>query len=361
MAITIDKKNEKKYHFNKGGVAQLVRASGSYPLSQGFESLHRHHPSLRKFKNFLKEFPLQEGDRILLAYSGGGDSAGMLSLFLSLDKPKFNLGLCHINHRLRGKESDDDERFCRALAKSLKVPFYSYKVRSKFKKGDNLEEWARKERYKLLQRCRKVKGYDYIATAHTKDDQAETLLIRIERGCGLEGLIGINKVLNGEIIRPCLIFRSIELREIAKECKVPYIEDSSNRETKFLRNRIRIELLPQIEKVMPNFVDSLYNLSQIVDSCFKEIPVVAKKEGNSLYYPIGGVAGLSENDFITVIKKGIKEMVGDLRGFQKNHYIEIVKVLRANKGAILPLPRGLCVVKESEGLRILRKKIGAVR
>ena len=358
----VDKIKRNIYYFNEGGVAQVVRANGSYPLCPGFKSLHRHHPSLRKFRKWIKGFPLGNGNRVLLAYSGGGDSAGMLALFLSsYPRPKVELGICHINHKLRGKESDRDEKFCKDIAKKLDIPFYSFRVKTKPKKGESIEEWAREERYKCLKKCRKEEGYDFIATAHSMDDQVETMIIRIARGTGIKGLKGIGKVVDNEIIRPCLSFRAIDLRFIAKECGISYIEDSSNNETRFLRNRIRINLMPKIEKELPSFVEGLFNLSQLVDDSEENFPSIAKRDGNSLYYPLRALSVLSRKEAINVFRNGVKAMTGDIKGFSRRHFEGIANLITSNKGAFMPLPNGLCAVREDTSVCLKKERIGAIR
>lgn len=358
----VDKNKRNLYHFSEGGVAQVVRANGSYPLCPGFKSLHRHHPSLRKFRKWMKTLPVHEGDKILLAYSGGGDSAGMLSLFLSAyPRPKVELGLCHINHKLRGKESDRDEKISQKIAEKLRISFYSFPVESTLKKGESVEEWARKERYKLLEKCRVNYGYDFIATAHTMDDQAETLILRIARGTGLDGLKGISRVLKGNIIRPCLNLRSFELKRVASEFGIEFVEDSSNKETRFLRNKVRLEVMPILEKALPSFVEGLFNLSLIVDETEENFPSIAKRDGNSLYYPLRCLAVLSRKEAINAFREGVKAINGDLKGFSKRHFEEIANLVTAGKGAFVPLPKGICAEREDTSVCLKRKRIGAVR
>jgi tRNA(Ile)-lysidine synthase len=359
--IEFDKDKRKFYHSKEGGVAQVVRANGSYPLCPGFKSLHRHHPSLRKFREWVKNLALESGDRILLAYSGGGDSAGMLSLFQSIEKKfNFEIGLCHINHSLRGEESLRDEEVSRKVAKDFDLPFFSYRLESKPEKGRSIEEWSREGRYFFLEKCRKKEGYDFIATAHTMDDQAETLLLRIARGCGIEGLKGI-EIKAGNIIRPCLSIRSKELKEVAKECNIRYVEDSSNKSKRFLRNRLRLKIMPLLEKEFPSIVANLFSLSLIVQSSEVSIPSVAKLEGNSLYYPLRVFSSMSLSDATFSFRMGLKMLKGDLKGLNKRHFEGIAKLITSNKGAFVPLPGNIAAFREEDGIRLKRKKIGAVR
>jgi tRNA(Ile)-lysidine synthase len=339
----------------------VARANGSYPLCPGFKSLHRHHLALKKFRKNLKDLPLENGSRVLLAYSGGGDSAGMLALFLSaLPRPEVQIGLAHINHNLRGAESKRDAKLCSEIAKALSLPLYTIEVKEKPPAGKSLEEWAREKRYELLEKCRKKGGWDFIATAHSMDDQAETLLLRMARGAGIEGLKGILKT-SSAVIRPCLQFRAGELRDISKECGLPYIEDSSNKDSRFLRNRLRNEAMPSLEKALPSIVEGLARLAGTVQLEEDSSPSIAKQEGNSLYYSLSALAPLEANEAIMAFKLGIRAMKGDLRGLTERHYKALVTLIHSAKGAWVPLPAGLMAEREEKGVRFRKRKREALR
>lgn len=339
----------------------MVRANGSYPLCPGFNSLHRHHPVLKKFREHFKELPVGKGDRILLAYSGGGDSAGMLALFLSAaPRPDVVIGIAHVNHKLRGAESERDAELCREIADKLSVASYILDVRKKPPGGRSMEEWAREERYALLEKCRKRGGWDFVATAHSTDDQAETLLLRIARGTGKDGLRGIMRSSPG-IIRPCLGLRASELREAAAECGIPYVEDSTNSDPRFLRNRLRNDAMPALEKALPGITEGLLRLSRNILLEEKNIPSVAKQEGNSLYYSLSALAPLDTGEAVAAFKLGIKAMKGDLRGLGGRHYDALAALIRSPRGAWVPLPAGLMAEREEKGVRLKRRKREALR
>lgn len=339
----------------------MVRANGSYPLCPGFNSLHRHHPILKKFRKNLQELPIENGERILLAYSGGGDSAGMLALFLSaIPRPDITIGLCHVNHNLRGAESKRDSAVCEAIAGKLSLPLYNMEVKDRPPRGISLEEWAREKRYGLLEKARKRGNWDHIATAHTMDDQAETLLLRIARGTGIEGLRGILKV-SSRIIRPCLELRASELREAATLCGIPYIEDSSNKDPRFLRNRLRNEAMPVLEKALPGIVGGLLNISAIANLEEEGSPAIAKAEGNSLYYSLSSLAPLGSSEAAAAFRLGMRTMNGGLRGFGRRHYEAVTALIRAPKGAWVPLPGGLMAEREEKGVRLKKRKREALR
>lgn len=339
----------------------MARANGSYPLCPGFNSLHRHHFVLRKFRKNLKDLPVENGDKILLAYSGGGDSAGMLALFLSaFPQPQVQISLAHVNHNLRGKESKKDAEFSAKIAGKFSLAFHLLGIKEKPPKGKSIEEWAREKRYELLEKCRKENGYDFVATAHSMDDQAETLLLRIARGSGVDGLKGILKV-SSRLIRPCLSLRAEELRAAAKDCGVDYVEDNSNRQNRFSRNLLRNKGMPVLEKALPNIVAGLFRLSQNLDFNEKRLPSVAKREGDSLYYSLSALAPLEVNEAVSAFRLGLREMKGDLKGLTRRHLEAIVTLIHSAKGAFVPLPGGIEAVREERGVRFRKRKREALR
>ena len=187
-----------------------------------------------KLLAFLREHAMvQPGDRVICAVSGGADSVALLfSLYLLKEKLDFRLSAAHFNHNLRGEESNRDEQFVRDFCSHYEIPLLvgSAKVTSG-KKG--LEAAARDARYSYL---RSLPGK--IATAHTADDNAETVLMHLIRGTGLKGLGGITPV-RGNVIRPMLKVTRQDVESFLEEWCLSHIEDSSNETDAFLRNRIR--------------------------------------------------------------------------------------------------------------------------
>jgi tRNA(Ile)-lysidine synthase len=189
---------------------------------------------------------------VLLAASGGIDSTVMTHLF---HHSSFRFGLVHANFRLRGKDSDDDEQFVFALAASFNVPFFS----TRFDTADYAEQFkisiqmaARELRYKWMENIRKENGYHFIATAHHQDDQVETVLLNMFRGTGIQGLHGMVPKQN-RVIRPMLSFAKSEIIQYALANKIAYREDRTNAEAHYDRNKIRLEIIPAIEKHYPAF------------------------------------------------------------------------------------------------------------
>lgn len=216
------------------------------------------------------------GERVIVAVSGGADSVALLRALVALRRAQATgrLIAAHFNHRLRGDESNDDERFVVDLAAELgieSVTAAGATIEMARERGDGLEEAARELRYRFLidtaHRC----GARYIATAHTRDDQAETLLQRITRGTGLAGLGGIARArgLDGDtlgLIRPMLAVRRSEVLAYLATLGQTYRTDSSNTDRAYTRNRVRHDLLPLLEREYnPQIVDALARLATQAD------------------------------------------------------------------------------------------------
>jgi tRNA(Ile)-lysidine synthase len=174
-------------------------------------------------------------------------------------------GIAHFNHRLRGAEADADEAFCAALAAQLKVPFTSDSADVSFYAGQariSVEDAARRLRYEFLERARAQLGADWVAVGHTRDDQAETWLMRLLRGAGPRGLSGIRRR-RGVIIRPLLDVSRVELHRWLAEQGQPYRVDATNDDTSIVRNRIRHSILPAIERASPGAGEALARAAAI--------------------------------------------------------------------------------------------------
>lgn len=218
---------------------------------------------LDKFLSYIHEEKLiKKGESILLAVSGGLDSMVMLDLFI---KSKIKIGVAHINHQLRAQESDDDAAFVKLFCTKHNTPFFQLDLDpGAFVKG-NMHDTARQLRYEWLNSIAKEKNYDKIATAHHKDDEAETFLMNLMRGSGLDGLDGID-ALKGTIMRPLLFAEKQDLVQYAVETNLPYREDSSNNTDKYLRNKIRHHILPEMynmdDRAQNGLQKSIFNIRQ---------------------------------------------------------------------------------------------------
>lgn len=194
---------------------------------------------------------LAPGDRVGVAVSGGADSVALLHM-LSLIANEYDLTLVilHLNHGIRGEESDGDEFFVRELGKSMGIPTDSEKISVpalREKKGGSLEDICRDERYSFFERMVHKHELNKIALGHTLNDQTETVVMRFLRGSGLEGLKGFLPVRDGIYIRPFVAVTREEIISFLKERNIHFVTDSSNSDNTYLRNRIRNSLVPELK------------------------------------------------------------------------------------------------------------------
>lgn len=218
-----------------------------------------------EFLKNLKSYNL-EGFGVLLAVSGGKDSMTMLDLFNYFKyELKLNLVVCHFNHSLRD-DADRDEKFVKTQCEKYGLKFYSKKEDVLLYSNENklsTEEGARFLRYKFFDEVKRIENLEYIATAHNKNDLAETVIMRILRGTGINGLIGIQSE-RGDLIRPILNFSRDEIEKYIEENDIPFVEDKTNFEELYLRNKIRLNLFPILKnEYNPRILDAISRLSNI--------------------------------------------------------------------------------------------------
>ena len=222
---------------------------------------------LDSFQRYIDENDLAtHDDRILLTVSGGVDSMVMLSLFTRCG---YRVGVAHCNFQLRGAESDEDEVLVEDEAKKHGAAFYNrrFETRAEMERtGESMEMAARRLRYAWFDALSREHGYTAIAIAHHADDSIETFFINLLRGTGLRGLTGISTQV-GKVIRPLLFASRKEILEYAVQNRIPFREDSSNRSTKYLRNKIRLGLIPRIREINPKFTDLMRrNIERLTDT-----------------------------------------------------------------------------------------------
>jgi len=232
------------------------------------------------------------GQRIGVAVSGGADSVALFLLLLELrEKLGIVLSVAHFNHQLRGRSSENDEKFVARLAASHGVPcFLAHQdIASKSRRErSNLEDAARRARYDFFERLVSQGKLDRIAVAHSADDQAETVLAHLLRGSGLAGLAGIHPEF-GSVFRPLLNFRRADLRAYLRARRQPWREDLTNRDTKRTRARIRLKLVPFLEKhFQPLVVEHLCQLAEFARIDEAWLTSCATERVNSLAAEIEG-------------------------------------------------------------------------
>ena len=209
---------------------------------------------LQKFTQHINDhFSFLSGKKLLLAFSAGLDSVVMATLFYRMG---YDISLAHCNFSLRGDDSDADENFARDWGQSKNVKVFVKRFdTATFSKDRKLsiQMAARELRYDWFDFLSGAEGFDFILTAHHLDDQLETFIINLSRGTGIEGLMGI-KPLKDKLVRPLLCFSKKELLTYAKNENIEWREDASNKDTKYLRNQIRHEVIPALKNMQTDFL-----------------------------------------------------------------------------------------------------------
>ncbi len=217
------------------------------------------HPLLHDIRAFVQgERLFTASDRLLLAISGGLDSVVLAHLLQAMG---YHFGLAHINFQLRSEESDADARFVAQLAQALKVPYHHTQFDTpayQQQHGLGTQEAARKLRYTWLEDIRQREQYDYLLTAHHLDDNVETLLLQLLRGCGPVGIAGMRPK-NGYICRPLLECSRQALEEYAHEQQLNWREDSSNAKDDYRRNYLRHHVLPHLQELQGAWSEVMRN------------------------------------------------------------------------------------------------------
>ena len=230
---------------------------------------------IKKVRNTISRYKMiRHGDRVIVAVSGGPDSVCLIKILHEIkDDLEIELLLAHFDHGLRPDRDEDETMFVMSLARSLSLPFETKKAYKTIGIGKgSLEEKARQARYRFLKEIKEVYSAQKIAVGHNLNDQAETVLMRLLRGSGASGLTGIPPCRDGDIIRPLIQVTRTEIESYLELTGLTYVTDYSNFEARYLRNRIRLELLPQLRKYQPQIVKILAQTADILrrdDECLE--------------------------------------------------------------------------------------------
>ena len=242
---------------------------------------------LSNFKNHISaRFPFMENKKLFLAVSGGLDSMVLLHLFQQLE---YEIAVLHCNFQLRGLESFGDQDFIRNYCEENNISIFTTQFDTEaFAKDYKLSTQiaARELRYNWFYELLEIHNFDYILTAHHADDNLETFIINLSRGTGLDGLVGIPEQ-NDKIIRPLLPFSREEILNYAKENTIKWREDSSNASNKYLRNKIRHDLVPVLKEINPNFLKAF----QKTQSYLQESNEMAEDASIMIYQQVAKEAG----------------------------------------------------------------------
>ena len=310
-----------------------------------------------------EEGMLPRGSRVLCAVSGGADSVCLLAALYRLrEKLGFALNAAHYNHNLRGEESHRDEAFVRELVNDrfpgveLFVGGGDVAAEAKLR-GAGLEETARALRYAFLEETAAVVGCDRIAAAHTADDNAETVLLHLARGTGLQGLTGIAPM-RGKLIRPLLTTTRAEVEAFLKENHLPHVEDSTNSDDRYARNRVRHQVMPVLESLYPGFARrltenaaSLREDEAYLSAQAAKLAEQAEQTGNGLSISASVLADAPR----PIALRAVRRLLSELRGGDDTcaaAHLDSVLALCAvdNPSGEIHLPGGLIARREYEQL-----------
>lgn len=320
----------------------------------------------KRFRKTVTRLRLIEpGDKVLVAFSGGQDSMALLELLLELrrDVP-IGIVVAHFNHKLR-PGAGEDEAFAKAAARKRRLPVVtgSRNVRLYAKRHrTNLEEAARELRYGFLRKAARRVGATKIATGHTLTDQAETVLMRIVRGTGVQGLGGITPGPDGMIIRPLLEVERAETEAFLLQRGIPFRTDETNLDRRILRNRIRLETLPAFARVDPSVARHLGRLAalardeeellgKVTATAWQEL---ARRDGDDFSLDAAAVGELPRALARRVVRKFLSGLPGGLRGVSFEE-VEDILALKDGKEKTLGKRR----VMRREAGRLSLKRPGA--
>lgn len=294
---------------------------------------------------------LPRGMKVAVAVSGGPDSVCLLHVLREL-APAFGitLSVIHLNHGLRGSDSDADAAFVGDLATSLSLPFVMEKtdVRSR---GGNLEQAGRRARLEFFASVIASGAADRVATGHTASDQAETVVMRLMRGSGTAGLAGIHPVTAGGIIRPLIGCTRAMIEDYLQRHRYAARNDVSNTDFSFLRNRVRHDILPRMKQENPNIEGVLTQLASLAadEESYWHQQVQASGLVSSTI-PVAALAREHPALIRRVLRACIRQAKGDLRGIDANHVEQVFQLAtRADFNGKATLP-GIAVTRSLEWL-----------
>lgn len=288
---------------------------------------------------------IENGDSIVVGVSGGPDSITLLDILLKLQKEiNFDIVVAHINHMIRS-EAIDDEKYVENYCKNKDIPFYAKRIEvEKIAKEQKIgtEEAGRNLRYEFFNEVLEISNSNKIATAHTKNDNVETVLMNIIRGSGTKGLKGIEAIRDSKYIRPLIEISRDEIEEYCEKNKLEPRIDKTNMENIYTRNKVRNLLIPYLKKEFnPNIIEAINRLSDIAKEEENYIENIVKKTYNEILIEETTdqiVLDLKKfNSLEKVIKNRIvlytiNRLFGSSSGIEKIHLQDIIKLCSNNIG-----------------------------
>lgn len=291
--------------------------------------------------NIISNNLIKKNDKVIVAVSGGPDSMCLLdSLYKIKDELEFEVIVAHVNHGIR-EESEEEKVYVETYCKERKIPFNYLKVDvPKLSKEQKISEetCGRNVRYEFFEELRKRENANTIAVAHNLNDNVETVLLNIIRGCGLKGLTGMDFKFNN-IIRPLLTIEKRDILLYNKELELNPCFDKTNEEEIYLRNKIRLSLIPALQELNPNFITNINRMRSIlkedndfieyyVEEIFKKI--IIEEDDSKIIFNFS--LFMDEHDSIKnrIVRKIIEKKISNLDGIESIHVLDIIKLLKNN-------------------------------
>ncbi|MCM8709557.1 tRNA lysidine(34) synthetase TilS [Clostridium sp. SYSU_GA19001] len=326
-----------------------------------------------KVLNTINQYNMfEKNDKVIVAVSGGPDSVCLLHLLYTL-KGDFNLTLyaAHVNHCLRGEEADKDEEyveeFCRKLGIECFVKRVDIKKLSK-ERGLSSESTGREARYEFFEELYKKLRADKIALAHNFNDKAETVLMRIIRGTGMEGLSGIKAVRSNIFVRPLINIKRESIEKYCRDNKLEPRIDKTNLENIYTRNKVRLELIPYIEK---NFNSDIINsLNRLADTMALDndyLEATCKEKYRNYCEKKGGKVIIYKEAFkeheavlSRLLRFAIREVKGNLYNIEKVHIYDLINLQKSGTGKKITLPGDLVGFNNYENIELSIAEVNKV-
>jgi tRNA(Ile)-lysidine synthase len=318
------------------------------------------HPLEQRVLDFIQSHQLVSGKKLVVAVSGGPDSVCLLHILARLQKRlKVSLHIAHLNHQLRGAESEADAKYVSALSHQLGIPATIEGREVKGYQAEHrlsLEEAAREVRYGFLAEVAKTIGTNLVAVGHTRDDHIETILLHLIRGTGTRGLRGLqpytewkSKTGSTIVIRPLLEISHEEAEDYCRSHKLKPRTDATNISLSPLRNRVRHQLLPLLKNYNPGIAQALLRTAQIasddIDFLDKEVTrlwdKVAQEQPNAIILDKKKIDRLPPTMKRYLLRAAVERMLGSAKDIEMRHIEEVISALDKPAGKRLSLPQGL--------------------
>lgn len=315
---------------------------------------------LQRTAAYMKQQQINlNGEKVIIGLSGGMDS---VCLFHILKDLGVSLEAVHVNHQIRGEEAKRDEQFVKDLCARYNIPFHGYRYDvPKISREKHLseEEAGRMVRKEAFARVMKEQGAGYVALAHHGNDRAETFLFHLSRGTGVKGL-GSMKPVQGTIIRPLLWAERKEIEQYVQEKGYEFVEDATNSQTEYTRNKIRHEIIPALEEINPRCIPHICGAAEKLSAVSAYIDREAEKLCRLSAVMYGQEVQILKLAFeqgdevlrIPVLQKCVEYLSGSLVNITEEHLEKLGALFAMQTGKEIHLPYGITAVRTYEGIRM---------